>query len=216
MPYRIQQHKPKLKSGKDLSNTGVKPALSYDSSSEIIMFKEETWTSIVLNWLKTTAGFAGIAALILALLYFIVSSTLVFGTVVDGKVDLVARGTFYGGVPKTGTSILVSETTPAPDDFFGKLQNGVTGVDKPSIVIVKSGPSDTLTSAGNGINVDGKVVAGKPTLAKNESLPMTLKDSYLVQCVSGACKDSKEDLYVVSKTMIYGQVHTAGAKSDDR
>lgn len=205
MAYRIQNLKPKLKKGgKEVDGSGVKPNLSYDSSSDIIMFREESWFSIVLSWIKTSLLFGLSAALILGVLYVILSATLLFVTPINGHPVLIARGTFLGGEPTIGQTILTSGTTAAPTTVIGKAENGILGVDNAQVVKVSSNTIGTVTEAPNGLNIDGKFVEGKVVLKNAQKLPTTLKDQVVVKCEAGACDVGS--LFIVDQKAIYGEV----------
>lgn len=216
MAYRIQNLKPKLrKTGKEIDASGIKPALSYDSTSDIIMFREESWVSIVTGWVKTSVLFALSAALILSILYIILAATLMFITPVDGKLTLVARGTFLGGNPSIGEVVLASSQTPAAADPLSKIKAGVFGLDNAEVVKVESDASASITVGSDKVTLaDGTEVQGSTTLGEGESNSMVLKDQLLVRCIAGSCEG--KDLFILDKNLVYGEVQNYEDSSDAR
>jgi len=210
MVHRIQDYRPNLKkSGPTVDTSDEKPALAYDSNSDIIMFSEESWVSIILGWLKSALLLIGSALLIFFVLYVTLSVSLFFVNFVGGKPAFVARGTFLGGQPAVSDYVYTSGTTDASDDPLSRLQYAFLGVPDAEIVQVASGPSDTVAVNDGNIKVTGENNATyKGTFVddkgKSASLNDKLSDSYLVMCVSGSCE--KGTFHLMSKDRIYGEV----------
>jgi len=210
MPHRIQNLKPKMRrQGAAVDAAGQKPALSYDSSSDIIMFKEESWTAIVLGWLKTSIMFTLSAALIMGILYIILAGTLLFFTPVSGQLALVARGTFLGGDPSAGEVILASNDIPASTDPLSKIKDGTFGVPNSIVVKVIGAPNSTVTQTGSGIRSDdGSEATGAVKFPEGSGNSVQLGDELAVQCVSGAC--TVGDIFIINTNLVYGEVRNVG------
>ena len=206
MVHRIQNVKPRMrKAGNSVDATGQKPALSFDTSSDIIMFKEESWVAIVLSWLKTSIMFALSAALIMAILYVILAGTLLFFTSVSGNLALVARGTFLGGNPSTGEIVLASNDVPASTDPLSKMKDGILGVPNSIVVEVLSNPNEIITKTSDGISVEnGGTFSGNVKFPEGSDNPLQLNKQIAVQCVAGSC--TVGDIMVLDTNLIYGEV----------
>lgn len=210
MVYKIQDLKPSLKKQGSVDTSAVKPALAYDSNSDIIMFSEESWLSIVGSWLKSAVLLLLSALLIFAALYTVLAATLFFVTVVDDKPTFVARNTFLGGVPSVNDRILASKTTPASTDPLSRLQSSFLGVQDPVVVQVLTEPNDTVSVSGGNVTVTGKntntydgvFVNDKGDASNLPSTPMT--NQILVKCLSGSCTPGQ--FFLVKIDNVYGEV----------
>lgn len=210
MVYKIQDLKPSLKKQGSVDTSSAKPALAFDSNSDIIMFSEESWFSILGSWIKSALLLCLSALLIFAALYTVLAATLFFVTGVDDKPVFVARNTFLGGVPSVDDMILVSKTTPSSTDPLSRLQSAFLGIDEPAIVKVLTEPTDNVTASGGKVTVTGKnpnTYDGAFVNDKGEasSLNQTIMtDQILVECVSGSCTAGQ--LFLVKNDNVYGEV----------
>jgi hypothetical protein len=212
MVHRIQEHKPSLKQGGGVVDTSdVKPALAYDANSDIIMFSEESWLSIVISWVKSGLMFLLSAFLIFLVLYITLAVSLLFVTVVGDKTVAVARGTFLGGEPALLDVVLTSPTEETSEDPLNRLKVGFMGIENPQIVRVQSGPLDTVVAKNGKITVSGKAALSYDgVLVDKNNNPAEMNDKlvsqYLVQCVSGSCEPGK--FFIVDQANIFGKIQT--------
>lgn len=210
MVYKIQDLKPSLKKQGSVDTSAAKPALAFDSNSDIIMFSEESWFSILGSWIKSALLLLLSALLIFAALYTVLAATLFFVTGVDDKPAFVARNTFLGGVPSVEDTILISKNTPASTDPLFRLQSAFLGVNEPAIVKVLTEPTDTVSASGGTVTVTGKnpnTFDGAFVNDKGETsnLNQTLMtDQILVECVSGSCTSGQ--FFLVKVDNVYGEV----------
>ncbi len=210
MVYKIQDLKPALKKQGTVDTSAVKPALAYDANSDIIMFSEESWTSIIGSWFKSAALLILSGILIFAALYTVLAATLFFVSVVDDKPTLVARGTFLGGVPDVGDQILASKTTPSSSDPLSRLQSSFLGVDSAVVVENLSEPNDFVSVSGDNITVTGKNANSfNGVFVDNNgnqvNLPSTSTTNVtLVKCLYGACEPGQ--FFLIDSGNVYGEV----------
>jgi hypothetical protein len=215
MVHRIQEYKPTLKkSGGAVDTSDTKPALAYDSNSDIIMFAEESWFSIIGAWLKTGFLFIVSAVLIFTVLYVTLAVSLVFVTVINDKANIITRGTFLGGEPGVSEQILVSASKVEADDPLSRLSDAFLGIPDAQIGTVVSGPLDTITSGNGTVTVRGEGEAAYPgdiLNAKGEVVQMNnqkLEGQFLVSCDSGACTPGS--FMLVDDDRIFGEVQQLG------
>lgn len=211
MVHRIQDYKPNLKrSGSPVDTSDSKPALAYDSSSDIIMFSEQSWVSIILNWLKSGLMFLVSALFIFFVLYVTLAATLFFGNLIDGKITFVARGTFLGGQPAVEDYVLSSATEAEKDDPLSRLQYATMGVPNAQVVQIASGPVDIITATASGVTVQGENNASfDQPLYNNEGELVTasnqkLNNQYLALCVAGECEPNT--FVIISADNIHGEI----------
>lgn len=193
MVYRIPEAKPSMKgSGSFVDVSEEKPALAYDSSSDIIMFSEESWLRISLSWLKTSFLFLMSAMLIFTIMYGTLAASLLFATPVAGKVTVVARDTFLGGIPAKGDVAVVSPSQAAGKNPLDRLKEAGLGIKDAQIVKILSGPNDNIEMKEGGFNVTGEESGSYPgdlisTSGNKVVNSFKLEKQYVAQCVSGAC-----------------------------
>lgn len=210
MVYRIPEAKPSLKGGGSFVDVSEeKPALAYDSNSDIIMFEEESWLRISLSWLKTSFLFLMSAMLIFTIMYGTLAASLLFATPIDGKVTVVARDTFLGGIPSKDDIAVVSPTQAAGKNPLDRLKEAGLGIKDAQIVKILSGPNDTIQ-----IREDGFVISGEESGSYNGALVSTsgnkviasfkLEKQYVAECVSGACTPGA--FVVVEDKNTYGEL----------
>lgn len=210
MVYRIPEAKPSLKeSGSYVDVSEEKPALAYDSSSEIIMFSEESWLRISLSWLKTSFLFLLSAMLIFTVMYGTLAASLLFATPVDGKVTVVARDTFLGGIPSKGDITVVSPTQAAGKNPIDRLKEAGLGIKDAQIVKVLSGATDSIQITEGGFSVTGEEPGSyNGTLINTSGNKVVgsfkLERQYIAECVSGACTPGT--YVVVEDANIYGEL----------
>lgn len=215
MVYRIQEVRPALKiSGSAVDASEEKPAMAYDSTSEIIMFSEESWLAISLSWLKTSIMFLLSAMLIFTVMYVTLASSLLFATPVEGKVTVVARDTFLGGIPNIDDTALASVTQEAGKNPLDRLMEAAMGVKESQIVKISSLPTDTIAINGDNFAVIRKVQGKEQAVLTGTGAVMvegqratssfTLNEQYLATCVSGNCTPG--EFVVVEDKKIFGEV----------
>lgn len=210
MVYRIPEAKPSLKgSGSPVDVSEEKPALAYDSNSDIIMFSEESWLTISLSWLKTSFFFLMSAMLIFTIMYGTLAASLLFATPVDGKVTVVARDTFLGGIPSKGNVVLTSPTQAAGTSPMDRLKEAGLGVKDSQLVTILSGPNDHVQINGDSFVVTGQEPGSYPGSLGNASgakvtASFQLANQYVAQCVSGACIPG--EFILVEDANTYGEL----------
>lgn len=209
MVYRIPEARPHLKGGGTVDVSEQKPALAYDSNSDIIMFAQESWLTITASWLKSALMFILSALLIFTVMYGTLAASLFFVTSVDSKVTAVARDTFLGGIPAKNDMVLTSPTQVAGDNPLDRLREAVLGVKDAQIVEILSGPSDKISMSGDSFTVTGQepgffhgaiISSDGKRITKN----FQLGDQYLTSCVGGACKPNT--FLIVEEENLYGEV----------
>lgn len=211
MVYRIKEYKPALKQGgSPVDVSEHKPALAYDTNSDIVMFAEESWLSISINWLKSGLLFLASALLIFTVLYGTLAASIVFITPVDGQLNVVARGTFLGGIPSNGDIVLASATQKAGVSPIDRLKEAALGIEGAKVVKVLSGSTDAVTTNDGTITVAGQSNAtytgqlldseGKVVNANNKRLD----NQFLALCVAGDCQ--KDTYVIVDSDKIFGEV----------
>lgn len=213
MVYRIPEAKPRLKGGGSVDVSEVKPALAYDSNSDIIMFSEESWLTITLSWVKTLGLFILSAMLIFTVLYGTLAASLLFATPVDGKIQVVARDTFLGGIPSKGDSALASPVQIAGDNPIDNLKEAALGVENGQVVKIISGPTDLISvrsgsftvEGKNGGNYGGDLINGEGNRI-NDSFQ--LNRQYVGECLSGHCTPGS--FVLVEETNIFGEIVPLG------
>ena len=215
MVYRIPEVKPSLKGGgSPVDASEHRPALAYDSNSEIIMFSEESWLSIAGSWLKTSGLFLLSAMMIFLVIYVTLAASLLFATPVNGKVTVVARDTFLGGVPSQGEVVLASPTQAAGKNPLDRLKEAALGVSKAETVTILSGPTDTLQIDDSSVSVSGGKKPGtyRGTVLDPMNQKVTgtvqLNNQYLGQCDTGCTPGT---YVIVPDTNIFGKVVDFGA-----
>lgn len=209
MVYRIPEAKPNLKGGGSVDASEQKPSLAYDASSEIIMFSEESWFSIIFGWMKTSLLFAASTIFLFTVMVLVSSASLLFFAPVDGKVEVVARDTFLGGVPSAGDVVLASPTQVAKDNPLERLQEAIMGIDEAKIYTVLSEDVGTVDISGGQITVTGKEtvtvtgelrsISGNPIVES-----FTLKNQHLAECVSESCTPGS--YVILDGDKIFGEV----------
>lgn len=211
MVHRIQEYKPSLKQhGLSVDTSDAKPALAYDPNSDIIMFSEESWLSIVLAWVKSGFLFIVSAIVIFAVLYVTLAVSLFFITVVDGEPTFVSRGTFLGGEPALQDKVLASSSEKEQADPISRLKYAFIGVPDSSVMQIASGPLDSITANNGIISVSGNNSAqyeGVLVNAAGEPISVNSQDlsgDYLALCLSGSC--TPDTYIVVDGQSIFGEV----------
>ena len=152
---------------------------------------------------------------ILVVIYTSLAGTLMFAAPVGSSFTekaWVARGTFVGGHPATGTIVYGSATQVANSDLFGKITDGYVGAPNSFIAEVISGPYGNISTGAN----KEVLIDGKGTGYYGEVKDSTLNQQYLARCISGSC-GAKNELVIVNGGNIIGEVKTVvypfGAKS---
>jgi len=216
MVHRIQDYKPSLRQhGLAVDTSDAKPALAYDSNSDIVMFSEESWFKIFAGWLKSGALFLVSAVLIFAVLYTTLAVSLFFTTFVEGKPVFVARGTFLGGEPALTDKILGSRTEASEDDPLNRLQYAFMGVPNSVVGEISSGPVDTISAANGQISISGSSSQSYEGVLVDESgqpqdvSSRKLQDEYLVKCMSGECQPGS--YFLIKGESIFGEVQNVKA-----
>lgn len=210
MVYRIPEAKPRIKgSGSAVDASEERPALAYDSNSDIIMFSEESWFSISLSWLKTSLMFLLSAMLIFTIMYGTLAASLLFATPINGKVEVIARNTFLGGVPSKGDVVATSPTQAAAENPLDKLKEAAFGIPDAQIVKVVSGPNDTVQVSGNTIIIGGQepgTYTGelKDATGKAMTGSFQLSEQFVTECVSGGCAPGS--FVVVEDANVFGEL----------
>lgn len=209
MVYRIPEAKPALKGGGSVDSSEAKPALAYDPNSEILMFSEESWLTITLSWLKTAFLFLVSAMVIFVIMYATLAASLLFATPVDGKVEVVARDTFLGGVPSKNDIVLSSPTQIAGEGAVDRLKEAALGVDDAQTVKILSGPSDSVQTDGTSFTVTGQEPGsfnGVLMTSTGEQVQgdLQLTKQYVAECMSATCTPGT--FIVVDDDKIFGEI----------
>lgn len=210
MVYRIPEAKPSLKGGGSYVDVSEeKPALAYDSNSEIIMFSEESWLQISLSWLKTSFLFLMSAMLIFTIMYGTLAASLLFATPINGKVAVVARDTFLGGIPSKDDVIVVSPTQAAGKNPLDRLKEAGLGIKDAQVVKVLSGPTDNVQIKEGGFAISGEESGSYSgdlisTSGNKVVASFKLEKQYIAECVSGACTPGT--FVVVEDKNTYGEL----------
>jgi len=202
--------KAKLRSGQEIDGTTDKPSLNLPGAQDIIEMKEETWSSIILGWLRSAILFVLLTFLLLGVVYTVLAGTIIFAASPSSSgTVLVARGTFVGAAATPNSQIYISETTRNKDDFLNNIKVGFLGAPDPSIVTVESSQYDKVQIRNNSVVVNGKEISGKfvdKTSPSKKPVTKTvqLNKEYLVSCKIGDCKAGT--LYIIEQAQIYGEV----------
>lgn len=211
MVHRIQEYKPSLKQhGLSVDTSDAKPALAYDPNSDIIMFSEESWVSIVVAWVKSGFMFIISAVVIFTVLYVTLAVSLFFITPVDGEPTFVSRGTFLGGEPALQDRVLTSASEKDQSDPISRLEYAFMGVPDAAIVQIASGPLDVISANDGMISVSGNnsvQYAGNLVNSQGETITVSsqsLKGEYLALCLSGSC--TPNTYTIVDAQNIFGEV----------
>lgn len=210
MVYRIPEAKPSLKgSGAPVDVSEEKPALAYDPNSDIIMFSQESWLTIGVGWLKASFMFLLSAMLIFTIMYGTLAASLLFATPVGGKVTVVARDTFLGGIPAKDDVVLISPTQAAGENPLDRLKDAGLGVNEAQIVKILSGPNDTVQISGGKFTIGGQESGSyEGTVLNAEGKPVSgtfqLTNQYVTSCVSGAC--TPDTFIIADDKNLYGEI----------
>jgi hypothetical protein len=173
------------------------------------MFSEESWLRISLSWVKTSFLFLMSAMLIFTVMYGTLAASLLFATPVDGKVTVVARDTFLGGIPSKDDVAVVSPTQAAGKNPLDRLKEAGLGIKDAQVVKILSGPNDNIQMKDGGF-----AITGEETGSYNGELISTsgakivgsfkLANQYVAECVSGACTPGT--FVVVEDANTYGEL----------
>lgn len=203
--------KPKFRKGGTPADASKDtPQLTFAGVPDIVEIKEQTWGSIIAGWIKSIILFVLLVGLVLLAVYSALAATVLYVSSVDGKLAMVARGTFVGGVPEQGNKILISTTDPAPTEILDKLKVGFMGAANPAIYTVLSKTAyDTISVSNNVITVGDKPVEGTFfDLSTGEAVPnmaqQRLDNQVVISCLGGDCEPGT--VSIVSPDFIYGEV----------
>lgn len=202
-----------------VDSTDYVPQLAMPGSHDIIEIKEETWGQIILGWIKGGFAFVLVLILFLALLYSGLSAYLmVFSPTGPDRegYSWVVRNTWSetGNIPPIGSTVVISESTTAPDSWYEFVPVGWLGISDPSVVKVVSKNYDTLYLNNSKVSIVGESgvregnFVGSPSYSYDSEKDAAeknykLKHQYLVECVSGNCEAGT--YYVVNEGQIYGE-----------
>lgn len=210
MVYRIPEAKPSMKgSGSFVDVSEEKPALAYDPNSDIIMFAEESWLRISASWLKTSFLFLLSAMLIFTIMYGTLAASLLFATPINGKVTVVARDTFLGGIPAKGDVAVVSPSQAAGKNPLDRLKDAALGIKDAQVVKILSGPNDSIQMSQGGFSVSGEESGSYSgdlfsTSGNKVTNSFKLEKQYVAECISGACTPGT--FVIVEDKNTYGEL----------
>lgn len=142
---------------------------------------------------------------ILIVIYTSLAGTLMFAAPVGSSVTekaWIARGTFVGGHPSTGSIVYGSATQVANSDLLGKISDGYIGAPDSFIAEVISGPYGKISTG----DKNEVFFENKGTGYYGEVKENTLNQQYLARCLSGSC--AKGELVIVNGGNIIGEVKT--------
>lgn len=204
--------KSKLSQGElsdDSSQNYRSPLAAPQSSNEELLETTQSTGKLIAGSLGR-----GIKALIMTVLFTIfiliviytsLAGTLMFAAPVGSSTTekaWVARGTFVGGHPATGTIVYGSATQVASSDLLGKISDGYIGAPSSFIAEIISGPYGKISTG----DKNEVLFEGKGTGYYGEVKDNTLNQQYLARCLSGSC--AKGELVIVNGGNIIGEVKT--------
>lgn len=192
----------------DLENE--QPLINNNAPQVVIEYETLNWGAIIASWLKTIFMFFLLGIVLVAGIYAGLASTILY-VVPSDKNDsfAVARGTYVGGVVPAGSIIYVSMSSSIENNFLSNLQEGFNGVKDGAVVKTLAGPvqeiSIDMKNSEVSLYKDGKIEDIIEGVIPEQYADITLlKNQYLVECVSGACK--KGQLSIINQEQISGEV----------
>jgi hypothetical protein len=153
------------------------------------------------------------AMLICTVMYVTLAASLLFATPIEGKVSVVARGTFLGGIPAKDDFVVASPTQAAGTNTLDKLKEAAFGIESAEVVKIASAPTGMVQIDGDSIVVSGMEPGSYTGIVlddKGERITSSvqLNKAYLAECVSGSCKPGT--FVIVDGTKIFGELVNFG------
>lgn len=190
---------PKLSQGKKKNELPqATPRLRAPKTDTITIEKPEV-AKAVKRGFGFVFGIVVSTALVLALLYLALASTLMAVVPGSGNLTWVARATFVGGEPDPGKFVYITSDPSSNNGMVNKALQGTIGVEGGATVEIVAGPYGDVRSDKKGnIRLD-KEVTGYTGNIKTH----TLNKEYLAICLEGDCTPG--EALIVNQANLVGE-----------